>query len=411
MIKDHRRAGSSVDTSMTNDEIRAEVSALLSGLATGRVSRMGAGSDDIDAAREYLRVLAPGGWAVPAWPGEFGGRTASAEDTARIRDILAELPKPDLYPFQVGLDLVGPSLLVHGTEEQNRRWLPRIADGSQIWCQMFSEPSAGSDLANVATRARRDGRDGDGRDWVMTGQKVWTSRGAYAIWGICLARTDPDLPKHQGLTAFAVRMDAPGVTVRMLRQMNGDQHFSEVFLEDVRVSDADRIGAVGEGWKVALTMLANERTGLKDDGRIAHPHGAAPAWLADLAAAGALDDDLLLDRAIRVYVEECVVEMMRARAAAHVRVGKAPGPEGSGQKLRAAAVFRQRAELIKDAQGLDGLLSTTPGNVEFLTAPSMSIRGGTDEIQRTIIGERVLGLEREPRVDREGPWSQTRSGS
>jgi alkylation response protein AidB-like acyl-CoA dehydrogenase len=393
---------------MTDNEIRAELSTLLSGLVTGRVSRMGAGSDDIETAREYLRVLAPGGWAVPAWPGGFGGRAASAGDAVRIGDILAELPKPDLYPFQVGLDLVGPSLLVHGTEEQNRRWLPRIADGSQIWCQMFSEPSAGSDLANVATRARRDG---DGRDWVMNGQKVWTSRAAYAAWGICLARTDPDAPKHRGLTAFAVPMHAPGLTVQILRQMNGDQHFSEVFLEDVRISDADRIGAVGEGWKVALTMLANERTGLKDDGRATHSHGTAPAWLAELAADGALRDDLLLDRAIRVYVDECVVEMMRARAAAGVKVGRAPGPEGSGQKLRAAAVFRQRAELIKDAQGLDGLLSMSHGNVEFLTAPSMSIRGGTDEIQRTIIGERVLGLEREPRVDRDGPWSQTRSGS
>jgi alkylation response protein AidB-like acyl-CoA dehydrogenase len=201
------------------------------------------------------------------------------------------------------------------------------------------------------------------------------------------------------------------VTVRTLKQMNGDQHFSEVFLEDVRISDADRIGAVGEGWQVVRTVLANERTGLKDDGGITHSLGTAPEWLAELAATGALRDDLLLDRAIGVYVDECVVEMMRARAAADAKGGRAPGPEGSGQKLRSAVVFRRRAELIKDAQGLDGLLSSTPGNLEFLTAPSMSIRGGTDEIQRNIIGERVLGLEREPRFDHNGPWSKTRSGS
>lgn len=391
---------------MTDGEIRAEVGAVLSGLVTGRVSRMGAGSDDIEVARGYLRALALGGWAVPSWPAEFGGRGASAEGTASVRAILGELPKPDLYPFQVGLDLVGPSLLVHGSEEQKRRWLRNIADGSEIWCQMFSEPSAGSDLANVATRARRDGRD-----WVLSGQKVWTSRGSYATWGMCLVRTDPNVPKHQGLSVFAIRMDAPGVTVRMLRQMNGDQHFSEVFLEDVRVRDIDRIGEAGEGWRVALTVLANERAGLKDDGGLMSRPAAAPAWLAELAASGALRDELIRDRAIRVYVDECVVQMMRACAAADVKVGKAPGPEGSAQKLRAAAVFQQRAELIKDAQGLDGLLSTTPGSVEFLTAPSMSIRGGTDEIQRTIIGERVLGLEREPRVDRDRPWLQTRSGS
>jgi alkylation response protein AidB-like acyl-CoA dehydrogenase len=395
-----------VDASVTADEIRAEVGAVLAGLVTGHVSRMGAGSDDIEGPRAYLRALAPGGWAVPSWPAEFGGRDASAGDSASVRAVLAERPRPDLYPFQVGLDLVGPGLLAHGTEEQKHRWLRRIADGSEIWCQMFSEPSAGSDLANVATRARRDGPD-----WVLTGQKVWTSRGAYATWGMCLARTDPDVPKHRGLTVFAVPMDAPGVVVRMLRQMNGDQHFSEVFLQDARVGDAMRIGGAGEGWRVAMTVLASERTGLKDDGGIAAPPTAAPEWLAELAASGALRDELLRDRAVGVYVDECVVEMMRARAAADARAGRASGPEGSGQKLRAGAVFRRRAELIKDAQGLDGLLSTTPGSVEFLTAPSMSIRGGTDEIQRTIIGERVLGLEREPRVDRDEPWSQTRSGS
>jgi alkylation response protein AidB-like acyl-CoA dehydrogenase len=407
MIKNDRGCpGSGVDVNMTASEVRAEVRALLAGLVTGRVSRMGAGSDDIELARGYLRALAPDGWMVPSWPAEFGGRGASAAGAAIVRTVLAELPKPDLYPFQVGLDLVGPSLLVHGTEAQQRRWLRQIADGSQIWCQMFSEPSAGSDLANVATRARHDGSQ-----WVLSGQKVWTSRASYATWGMCLARTDPEQPKHRGLTAFAVRMDAPGVVVRLLRQMNGDQHFSEVFLEDVRVSDADRIGAAGEGWRVALTVLANERTGLKDDGGLASAPAAPPAWLAELAASGALRDELLRDRAIRVYVDECVVQMMRTRAAADIEDDRAPGPGGSGQKLRAAALFRQRAELIKDAQGLDGLLSTTPGNVEFLTAPSMSIRGGTDEIQRTIIGEQVLGLEREPRVDRGKPWSQTRSGS
>jgi alkylation response protein AidB-like acyl-CoA dehydrogenase len=393
---------------MTDNEIRAEVGALLSGLVTGPVTRMGAGNDDIESARAYLRALAPGGWVAPGWPEGLGGRSASPEDARRVSEILMERPKPDVYPFQVGLDLVGPSLLVHGSEEQNRRWLPHIADGSEIWCQMFSEPSAGSDLANVSTRASRDGADGD---WVITGQKVWTSRGAYATWGLCLARTDPDVPKHRGLTAFAIKLDAPGVTVRMLRQMNGDQHFSEVFLEDARISDADRIGAVGEGWQVARTMLANERTGLKDDAGVAHSPGTVPGWLVELAATGALRDELLLDRAIGVYVEECVVEMMRARAAAEAKGGKAPGPEGSGLKLRSAVVFRRRAELIKDAQGLDGLLSTSPGNLEFLTAPSMSIRGGTDEIQRNIIGERVLGLPREPRFDHQGPWSQTRAGS
>jgi alkylation response protein AidB-like acyl-CoA dehydrogenase len=391
---------------MTEDEIRAEIGAALSGLGPVRSSRMGAGNDDIAVPRGYLRALAGGGWIVPSWPAEFGGRDASAEAAESIRAVLAELPRPDLYPFQVGIDLIGPSLLVHGTAEQKRRWLRSIADGSDIWCQMFSEPSAGSDLANVATRARRDGGG-----WLLTGQKVWTSRASYATWGLVLARTDPAVPKHKGLTVFVVPMDAPGVTVRALRQMNGDQHFSEVFLEDVRVSDADRVGAVGEGWRVAMTVLANERTGLKDDSGTAASVTDPPEWLTELAASGALRDELLRERAMRVYVEECVVRLMQARSAAAIKAGGTPGPEGSGQKLRAAAVFKQRAELIKDALGLGGLLSDTPGNVEFLTAPSMSIRGGTDEIQRTIIGERLLGLEREPRVDKDTPWQESRAGS
>jgi alkylation response protein AidB-like acyl-CoA dehydrogenase len=395
-----------VSVNVTPDAIRAEIATALSGLGEVRSSRLGAGNDDIEVPRRYLRALATGGWAVPSWPAEFGGREASPEQAELIRAALADLPRPDLYAFQVGIDLVGPSLLVHGTGEQKRRWLHTIADGSEIWCQMFSEPSAGSDLANVATRARRDGDE-----WVLTGQKVWTSRGAYATWGIVLTRTDPSRPKHQGLTVFAVRMDNPGITVRPLRQMNGDQHFSEVFLEDARVGDADRIGAVGEGWKVALTVLANERTGLKDEAGTAASVTDAPVWLTELAASGALRDEVLRDRAMRVYVDECVVRLMQVRSAASLRAGNAPGPMGSGQKLRAAAVFKQRAELMKDALGLGALLSDTPGNVEFLTAPSMSIRGGTDEIQRTIIGERVLGLEREPRVDRDVPWQDSRTGS
>jgi alkylation response protein AidB-like acyl-CoA dehydrogenase len=394
---------------MTEDEIRAEIRAALSGLSRAADSRMGAGSDDVEGPREYLRALASGGWVVPGWPTEFGGRSASPAAAAQIKVIMAEFGGRDLYPFMVGLYLVGPSLLVHGSEDQKNRWLRPIVDGSAIWCQMFSEPSAGSDLANVATRARRDASG-----WRLSGQKVWTSRAAYATWGMCLARTDPQVPKHQGLTMFAVKMDAPGVIVRPLRQMNGDHHFSEVFLEDACVSDADRIAEVGEGWKVSRTVLANERSGMPGDGRPARPGGvwtSAPAWLAELAATGVLGDDVLRDRAMRVYVSECVADLTEARMAANAKAGRAPGPEGSGQKLRAGAVFRRRAELIKDSEGLGGLLSTTSGHIEFLTAPSMSIRGGTDEIQRTIIGERILGLEREPSLDQDKPWSQTRSGS
>ena len=190
-------------------------------------SILGAGSDDLEVGRAYLEALAPGGWAVPTWPVEYGGRGHRPRPSAACRVASsAAFEAPDLYPYLVGLHVVAPTLLALATPEQCARWLPPIARGAEIWCQLFSEPGAGSDLANVGTRAVRDGDV-----WRVTGQKVWTSRGHYSRWGILLARTDPDVAKHAGITAFAVDMGAPGVEVRPLRQMNGDAHFSEVFLD------------------------------------------------------------------------------------------------------------------------------------------------------------------------------------
>ncbi|MDQ1468171.1 MAG: hypothetical protein QOH10_2586, partial [Actinomycetota bacterium] len=209
---------------------------------------LGAGSDDLEAGRAYLRALADGGWAVPTWPVEHGGLGASGEHLSIVQQELARFAVPDLYPFLVGLSLVGPTLLEHGTDEQRARWLAAIKSGDEIWCQLFSEPDAGSDLAGLSTRAIRDGDE-----WVVDGQKVWTSRGHYARRGLLLARTDATLPKHAGITVFGLDMQAPGVDVRPLRQMNGDTHFTEVFLTGVRISDRDRIGPVGGGWRVALT--------------------------------------------------------------------------------------------------------------------------------------------------------------
>ncbi len=200
------------------------------------------------------RALAGSGLAVPSWPKEYGGLGASPAEVAIVRRELGAFDVPDLYPYLVGLELIGPTLLAHGTPEQCARWLPPIATGEEIWCQLFSEPGAGSDLAGLATRAHADGEA-----WRVTGQKVWTSRGAYSQWGLLLARHDSGVPKHKGITAFGIPMGAEGVEVRPLRQMNGDAHFTEVFLDDARVHDDDRIGAVGEGWRVALTCLSFER--------------------------------------------------------------------------------------------------------------------------------------------------------
>src|SRR5262249_45414414 len=294
-----------------------------------------------------------------------------------IQQELARCAVPDLYPFLVGLALVGPTLLEHGDEAQRARWLPTIKDGSEIWCQLFSEPEAGSDLAGLATRARQQGDE-----WVVDGQKVWTSRGHYARRGLLLARSDSSVPKHAGITAFGLDLRTPGVDVRPLRQMNGDTHFTEVFLDGVRVPDRDRIGAVGGGWKVALTTLAHERGGVATPGGAWADEHRLIALARDL---GVHTDPLVRQQLARVVVELRVATLTVRRARARAKAGR-PGPEGSGQKLRAAAAFRDFTNAALALLGPAAVAGPGARDGEwqtlFLTAPSLSIRGGTDEIQR-----------------------------
>jgi len=367
---------------------------------------MGVGSDDLESGRRYLQGAAAGGWAVPAWPKELGGRGADPEEVRAIKRIQRDFDVPDLYVYAVGLAMVGPTLMAHGNEEQRQRWMPSIADGSEIWCQMFSEPEAGSDLANVAMKAERDGDE-----WVLEGQKVWTSRGMWATWGLVLARTDPEVPKHNGLTMFAIRMDDPAVEVRPLVQMNGDRHFSEVFVSGARVPDTQRIGELGTGWGVSVTVLAHERAsagGGGGGGGKKRQGGAptAPSWLAALLPSGRFDDPVMRQRAMTAYSFDQSASWTNSRAAA----SRQPGPAGSGAKLRATRQYRDRATIALDTLGPEGMLADNGHDMTFLTSPSMSIRGGTDEIQRNILGERVLGLPAEPRVDRDVPWSRSRKG-
>ncbi len=393
--------------------MRAEIDASISGRLAPRnlaasVTVLGAGQDDLAPGRAYLEVLAGGGWAVPTWPREHGGRGASASEVSQIARALGRFEQPDLYPYLVGLHVVGPTVLSIATPEQAARWLPPIRTGSEIWCQLFSEPGAGSDLANVSTRATRDGDE-----WRVTGQKVWTSRAHYARWGLLLARTDPDVPKHAGITAFALDMGAPGVEVRPLRQMNGDAHFSEVFLDDARIPDADRIGAVGEGWPLARTALANERGAATSTNT---GMGTPMQRLLELTAARDIHP-VRADAVRAAYVESEVMRLTTRRARDGARAGRPPGPEGSGMKLRGAATITATANLALGVLGPAGVaiaVDASEGRDDddgagewqtlFLTAPSISIRGGTDEIQRNIVGEHVLGLPPEPRVDVDLPY-------
>jgi alkylation response protein AidB-like acyl-CoA dehydrogenase len=389
--------------------LRAELDGAVAGRLPLRtdddgVTVLGAGQDDLAPGRAYLEVLAPDGWATPTWPRAHGGREATAAEVSDIARELARYAQPDLYPYLVGLHVAGPTILELATDEQRSRWLPSIRTGAEIWCQLFSEPGAGSDLANVSTRATRDGDQ-----WHVAGQKVWTSRGHYAQWGILLARSDPDVAKHSGITAFAVRMDAPGVDVRPLRQMNGDSHFSEVFLDDVVVPDTDRVGGVGDGWSVARAALANER------GAIAATNtgiGAPMPRLLELAARRGADP-VRSDLVHAAYVESEVARLTVRRARDTARAGRPPGPEGSGTKLRGSSMFKAAADLALGLLGPESV-AADPDDAEavdewrtlFLTAPSISIRGGTDEIQRNIVGERVLGLPPEPRVDLDRPFRE-----
>ena len=408
---------SAADLQDTPEEaaFRAEVRAFLEARlelrrADSRLSVMGSADDRVDEGRTLLAQLDEGGWAVPTWPVEHGGRAATETQAGIFHQELARFETPDLYPFLVGISLVGPTLLTHGTAGQQARWLPKIRTGEEIWCQLFSEPNAGSDLAGLEARATRDGDE-----WRVTGQKVWSSRAHYSEWGLLLARTDPTVPKHAGITAFALDMRVPGVDVRPLRQMNGDVHFNEVFMTDAAVRDADRLGDVGDGWRVAITTLMHERSAIGGGG------GVTKARLIDLARASrATDDPLVRQRLAEVLTRMEVDRATAMRARAAMLAGRPPGPEGSGAKLRMGATLKAMADLALDLHGPGGVAHAagdgpTEGDNDwqrlFLTAPSISIRGGTDEVQRNILGERVLGLPPEPRPDKGVPFNQVPRGT
>jgi alkylation response protein AidB-like acyl-CoA dehydrogenase len=363
-------------------------------------SVMGAGSDDLETGRKFLAALADGGYAVPSWPVEQGGMGATAEQAGIVAQELARFEAPDLYPFMIGVSLVGPTLMTHGNASQLGRWLSKIRSGEEIWCQLFSEPDAGSDLAGLTSRAERDGDM-----WRITGTKVWNSRAHYADWGLLLARSDSSVPKHAGITAFAIRMDALGVEIRPVRQMNGDTHFNEVFLDDAPVPDTDRIASVGDGWRVAITTLMHER------GSIAGRTGISRSQLLELGRAHEVTAaPVARDRLVRSVTALEIGRLTALRARAGGQSGQTPGPEGSGGKLRMSEALKAIGNLALDLEGPAGVAGEAAGAEDpwqtlFLTGPSLSIRGGTDEIQRNILGERVLGLPAEPRADKDRPFS------
>ena len=309
----------------------------------------------------------------------------------------------------MGIGMCGPTIVAWGTEEQKQRFLRPIFTAEEIWCQLFSEPGAGSDVAGLSTRAERDGDE-----WLINGQKVWTSSAHISKWGLLLARTNPDAPKHKGLTAFVVDMHGPGVEVRPLRQMSGGASFNEVWFTDARTPESLRVGPVGEGWKVGTATLMNERVSI---GGTVAPRGSGPIAQALKVWAGVgHDDPVARDRLARLWIEAEVLRLGNMRAQA-LREKGVPGPEGSILKMGGALLNQRIAEFTVDLLGPEGMLCSgyrggsreellSDPVIGFLSSQSSTIAGGTSEIMRNILGERVLGLPREPGLDPSTPWSE-----
>jgi alkylation response protein AidB-like acyl-CoA dehydrogenase len=380
-----------------------------------RVRAFLAGHDPVETGkRDFLNARFDAGLAWVHYPEGLGGLGVSRTLQGIVDAEFAAAGAPSNDPERngIGLGMAAPTILAYGNDEQQKRWLRKLWTGEEIWCQLFSEPGAGSDLAALATRAVRDD---DG--WVVNGQKVWTSQAHQARRALLVTRTDPDVPKHQGLTYFAVDMAAPGVDVRPLRQLTGEAEFNEVFLTDVRIADEDRIGQIGEGWKVANATLMSERVSIGSSRAVPRDSGMIEPVVRTWRSRPELRTRGLHDRLLRLWTEAEVARLASERLRQQLAVGK-PGPEGSAAKLVFARLNQEISGFDVELAGADGLRyddwsMRRPEHANFcgrgpgyrdLRARGNSIEGGTSEILRNIIAERVLGLPPEPRVDKDVPW-------
>ena len=396
---------------------------------------------------DWWERLAESGWGFPTWPTEWYGRGLSSQLAAVVAE---ERRNAGAFgpPSGIGVMMAGPTIVVHGTDEQRKRFLPDMVSGKEVWCQFFSEPGAGSDLAGLQTRAVRDGDE-----WVVNGQKVWTSGAQYSKWGILIARTNPDQPKHKGITYFVIDVEQDGVEVRPLKEMTGEAMFNEVFFTDARVPHANLIGDVDEGWGVAVTTLAYERNSLGAGGMGGGMGGGAIMGRADLAAKvgdianqsggggmlggmsaafggggtamlkmlpqmfGKNGDAVVRQDIASLYTLLEISRFTGLRAQAAAARGERPGPEVSTGKLMASKIVKSMRDSILRIEGAQGMLhgddAPLGGMAQYLAlfSPAVSIAGGSDEVQRNIIGERVLGLPGDIRVDKELPFKELKVGT
>ncbi|MCI0548437.1 MAG: acyl-CoA dehydrogenase family protein [Candidatus Rokubacteria bacterium] len=368
-------------------------------------------AEGLARARDFQSQKAAAGFAAITWPPEYGGRGGTPIQQVIWNQEQSRFIAPRGY-FEIGLGMCIPTLMAYGTEAQKQRFVPRALTGEEIWCQLFSEPGAGSDLAGLRTRSTRDGDH-----WVLNGQKIWTSGAHFSDWGIIVTRSDPRAPKHKGLTFFFLDMRSPGIEVRRIKQISGASNFNEVYFTDVRVPDTQRLGEVGQGWRVSITTLMNERLAV---GEVAGPdfdEVFALAQTLELEDGPALENAAVRERLADWYVRRQGLTYTRFRTMTALSRGQTPGPEASIAKIVSAGKLQEIASFALDLLDAGGAVmdpAIAPMRAAFqealLYSPGARIAGGTDEILKNIIAERVLGLPAEIRVDKDAPFDELPTG-
>jgi alkylation response protein AidB-like acyl-CoA dehydrogenase len=412
---------------LTADQLREQTTAWLhDNLPAGWMEAIDDGDNDRWSALrrgldygEWCKKMGEAGYATPTWPAEYGaGLSLSPAQAKHVNDVLSHYKAPRSFNI-IGIGMGGPTILAWGTEAQKERLLRPCATNEEIWCQLFSEPGAGSDVAGLSTRAVRDGDE-----WVVNGQKVWTTLAHIARWGMLVARTDPDQPKHRGLTYFILDMHAPGVEVRPLVQITGEAEFNEVFFADARIPDSMRVGAEGDGWGVAITTLMNERVALSGAGSVGGDAVGGSPIDRLIGRHQPVADPLMRQRLAQAWIDGRLIRWNNQRASDKRKRGAEVGPEGSITKLMQAEYNQRVQKLAVDLEGVRGtawegeplkgdgdfgwIRSDTDDSRSvargFLRAQANTIEGGTSNIMRNILGERVLGLPKEPDASRDLPW-------
>ncbi len=373
------------------------------------------GLDGIERAKFWQKRKADAGWACIRWPEEFGGRDATAIENVIFNQEEAKVNGPETGVFGIGQGMAAPTMMTWANEEQKQRFIPRLASGEDIWCQLFSEPAGGSDLAALRTKAERDGDD-----WVINGQKIWTSGAHYSDWAILVVRTDPNVAKHKGLSYFFLDMKSPGIEIKPIKQISGDANFNEVYFTDVRIPDSQRLGEVGQGWQVALTTLMNERASIgAGGGGTKFDSVKKLAQSVRIDGKPAIEDSHVRAKLASWYVQEAGLKYTIYRTLSALSRGDIPGPENSigkyvgGKKSQDMASFAidllEQQGIVRDRdqdEAFQALFQDT-----YMAIPGMRIAGGTDEIMANIIAERVLGLPQEPRMDKGIPFSEVPTGA